>query len=55
MSDFIPLEKDPKWSAFNDYTWESFQKTYLPKVALISTVHPRSSQAISCDQKVNCS
>ena len=40
MSDFIPLEKDPKWSAFNDYTWESFQETYLPKVALISTVHP---------------
>jgi hypothetical protein len=40
MSDFIPLEKDPKWNAFNDYTWESFQKIYLPKVDLISTVHP---------------
>jgi hypothetical protein len=37
MSDFIPLEKDPKWS---DYTWESFQEKYLPQVALISTVHP---------------
>jgi len=37
MSDFIPLEKDPKWG---NYTWESFQKAYLPKVALIPTVHP---------------
>lgn len=40
MNDFIPLERDPNWSAYNDYTWESFQKTYLPKVGLISTVHP---------------
>jgi hypothetical protein len=40
MSDFIPLEKDPKWSAFSEYTWESFQETCVPKVPLISTVHP---------------
>ncbi len=40
MAEFIPLEKDPKWNAFGDYTWETFQEKYLPKVKLISTVHP---------------
>lgn len=34
------LKRIRNGGAFNDYTWESFQETYLPKVALISTVHP---------------
>lgn len=40
MNDFIPLEKDSRWNAFREYTWESFQETYLPKLNLISSVHP---------------
>ncbi|HMJ71518.1 MAG TPA: hypothetical protein VK508_21630 [Cyclobacteriaceae bacterium] len=39
MDGFIPQERDPKWSAFNDHSWESFQETYLPNVDLIPTVH----------------
>lgn len=39
MTDFIPLERDPKWSAFNEHTWQSFQENYLPKFDLISSVN----------------
>ncbi|NOT73478.1 MAG: hypothetical protein HOP08_01030 [Cyclobacteriaceae bacterium] len=39
MTKFIPLERDPKWSAFNEHTWESFQESYLPKCDLIPSVN----------------
>ncbi len=39
MTEFIPLERDPKWSAFNEHTWESFQGNYLPKCDLIPQVN----------------